>query len=94
MTVGDADPLLSQSQDLIARLEELGVEVDSLRPPPDHIPPLAHEYQFDVELDGARGALDAIGAFVRRIGDGRPTGREWSRRRRPTRDGVTLVATR
>ena len=67
MTVGNADPLLSQSQDLIARLEELGVEVDSPLPPPDHIPPLAHEHQFDVELEGARGALDAIGAFVRRI---------------------------
>jgi acetyl esterase/lipase len=66
VTVGNADPLRSQSQHLIERLEALGVAVERLLYPADHVPPLSHEYQFNVELEEARAALGAIVAFVRR----------------------------
>jgi acetyl esterase len=67
VTVGNVDPLRSQSEQLIRRLEEVGVHVERLLYPADHAPALSHEYQFDLELEDARAALDDIAAFVRRI---------------------------
>jgi acetyl esterase/lipase len=72
VTVGNADPLRSQSEHLIRRLDELGVDVERLLYPADHVPALSHEYQFNLELEDARAALDAIAAFVRRIAGSRP----------------------
>lgn len=66
VTVGNVDPLLAQSQHLVDRLEEVGAASDTLFFPPEHTPPLSHEYQFDLELEDARRALDAIAAFIRR----------------------------
>ncbi|MCC5952022.1 MAG: alpha/beta hydrolase [Acidimicrobiia bacterium] len=66
VTVGNVDPLLAQSQRLVERFEELGVPVECLLYPPDHTPALSHEYQFDLELDDARAALEAIVRFIDR----------------------------
>jgi acetyl esterase/lipase len=66
LTVGNADPLDAQSRALAATLADAGVEVDTLFYPPDHEPPLAHEYQWELHLDDARVAFDRIVDFLRR----------------------------
>ncbi|MCD9623968.1 alpha/beta hydrolase [Rhabdothermincola salaria] len=65
VTVGNADPLAPQSDELVGALEAAGVVHDALRFPGDHQPALEHEYQFDLDLDDARLALDRMVAFVR-----------------------------
>jgi acetyl esterase len=64
VTVGNADPLRAHSTVLAAALEAAGVEVDSLFFPPDHQPPLAHEYQFHLDLADAHEALTRLIAFL------------------------------
>jgi acetyl esterase/lipase len=66
LTVGNADPLDGQSRALARTLTDLGVAVDTLFYPPDHEPPLGHEYQWELDLDDARDAFDRIVGFVRR----------------------------
>lgn len=65
VTAGNADPLEPQSRSLVAALRASGVEVDALLWAADHAPGLGHEYQFDLELDEGRVALERIVAFVR-----------------------------
>lgn len=64
ITSGNGDPLTPQAVALAERLAGLGVRVDSLFFPADHVPPLPHEYQFN--LDGAPGrqALERMMALV------------------------------
>lgn len=64
---GNGDPLLPHSVALAEALSAQSAEVDRLFFPPDHAPPLPHEYQFD--LDGAAGrlALERAVAFLRRV---------------------------
>jgi acetyl esterase/lipase len=66
VTVGNADPLAEHSQALVAALTGHGVEVDALFFPPDHEPPLAHEYQFRLDGAEAQHALSRIVDFFRR----------------------------
>jgi acetyl esterase/lipase len=66
LTVGNADSLAPQSEALAARLEQLGVDVETLFYPADHQPPLPHEYQFDLETTEAQGALERLIAFLHR----------------------------
>jgi acetyl esterase/lipase len=66
VTAGESDPLAPQSEALAAVLGERGVEVDALFFPPDHDPPAGHEYQFELDTDAGRLALDRIVAFLRR----------------------------
>jgi acetyl esterase/lipase len=66
LTVGNADPLASQSAALAAKLASCGVDTDTLFYPPEHQPPLGHEYQFDLDLDDARTALTRLVSFVQR----------------------------
>jgi acetyl esterase/lipase len=63
LTAGNADPLAPQSAALAALLTAKGVEVDTLFYPPDHQPPLGHEYQFDLDLEDGRIALQRLLAF-------------------------------
>jgi acetyl esterase len=65
VSAGNADPLLPQSVALVERLRALGVSTDVLFFDAGHQPPLAHEYQFD--LDGAAGrlALERVSRFLR-----------------------------
>jgi acetyl esterase/lipase len=69
VTVGNADPLAPQTDQLQAALERVGVELDALRVAADHLPALGHEYQFDVRLDEAGAALSRIAAFLERHRD-------------------------
>jgi hypothetical protein len=48
---------------LAAALRDKAVEVETLFYPPEHVPALGHEYQFTIELDDARAALDRLLAF-------------------------------
>lgn len=66
LTVGNTDPLRTQTEGFIRALERAGVEVESLSYPSEHRPPLSHEYQFDLELVDARLALERIAAFLYR----------------------------
>ena len=67
VSAGNGDPLLPHSLGLAATLERLGSDVDTLFFPADHEPPLAHEYQFDLDGDAGRLALDRAVAFLRRV---------------------------
>lgn len=69
VTVGNADPLAPQSDQLQAALEHAGIETEALRFAADHRPALGHEYQFDVRLDEASVALSLISAFLTRHRD-------------------------
>ena len=66
ITVGNVDPLAPQSAALATRLASHSVDTDALFYPPDHQPPLGHEYQFDLDLDDARNALTRFVAFLQR----------------------------
>lgn len=68
---GNADPLTdAQSKPLAAKLNSLGVNVDSLFWPNDETPALPHEYQFKLDLAAAQTALTRTLAFVAaRFGD-------------------------
>jgi acetyl esterase/lipase len=65
ITAGNADPLLAHSTALAARLEEVGVRVETLFYPAEHTPRLPHEYQFDLNSVDGRNALERIDAFLR-----------------------------
>jgi acetyl esterase len=67
ISAGNADPLLPQSLLMERALRARGVAVDSLFFAPDHVPPLSHEYQFN--LDGAAGktALSRSVAWLQRL---------------------------
>ncbi|MCA1006795.1 alpha/beta hydrolase [Rhodococcus hoagii] len=63
---GNADGLTEkQSKALASRLTELGVAVTTVFYPDDHEPPLAHEYQFDLDTADGRNALDRTIEFLR-----------------------------
>jgi acetyl esterase len=64
ISVGNADPLAPQSVALAGALRAQGVEVDALFFPPDHDPPLGHEYQLLLSTDAGRLAFDRAVAFL------------------------------
>lgn len=66
LTVGNADPLASQSVALASALRSKRVPVETLFYPSDHQPALGHEYQFDLDLPEARTALYRLTAFCER----------------------------
>lgn len=57
ISAGNADPLVSQSRAMADALARQNVKVDSLFFPPDHVPALPHEYQFDLDGQAGRQAL-------------------------------------
>lgn len=62
---GNGDPLTpTQSQPLAAKLEGLGVDVTSVFYPEDHEPSLPHEYQFHLDFEDARTALQSTIDFL------------------------------
>lgn len=64
ISAGNADPLLRHSTALAETLASHGVSVDSLFFPSDYAPGLPHEYQFNLDTDAGRLALDRSGAFL------------------------------
>lgn len=68
ISVGNADPLAPHSKLLAETLAKRGAKVETLFFPDNHVPPLAHEYQFDLDTLAARVALARVTAFARRVG--------------------------
>jgi Esterase/lipase len=66
ITAGNMDPLLAHSINLSNSLIEKSVPLDTLFYPDDHIPALGHEYQFDLDKDDAKNALDRMVLFAQR----------------------------
>jgi acetyl esterase/lipase len=64
VSVGNGDELRPQSMALADRLEKSGVRVERLIFGDDQIPPLPHEYQFDLSRPEARLALERSAAFL------------------------------
>lgn len=64
---GNADPLTdSQSVPLAERLRGLGVDVTAVFYPADHRPALGHEYQFKLDNEDGRWALERTIEFLRK----------------------------
>lgn len=64
ISVGNDDPLEGQSKAFAAKLDSLGVPVDRLFYADDFDPPLPHEYQFNLDSEAGRRALDRSVAFL------------------------------
>ncbi len=64
VSAGNADPLEPQSTAFADALRRQGVVVDTLFFPKNHQPPLGHEYQFDLDGEAGRTALDRAAAFA------------------------------
>jgi acetyl esterase len=64
ISAGNADPLLPQSRAMADKLASLGVAVDTLFFADDHQPPLGHEYQFGLDTEAGRQALERATAFL------------------------------
>lgn len=66
---GNADPLAPQALALAQKPAGLGVHVDTLFFPADRVPPLPHEYQFNLDEPAGQEALNQMLAFLGTIGD-------------------------
>lgn len=64
ITVGNDDPLKSQSFVMAARLQQLGVPTDTLFYPEQHPVDLPHEYQFNLDDRDAQVALQRMLGFL------------------------------
>ncbi len=66
ITAGNADPLEEQSTVFAKKLASLDVQTDTLFYPNNHQPALPHEYQFNLDTEDGKQALDRIVAFAKR----------------------------
>lgn len=64
ISAGNADPLEPHSRALAAALEAKGVKVDALFFPKDYTPALPHEYQFNLDNEAGRQAMERSVAFL------------------------------
>ncbi len=64
VSVGNVDPLAPQSKTIADAIKTQGIEVTTLFFPADYSPPLPHEYQFNLESDAGREALDRLDGFI------------------------------
>ncbi|MEZ0447055.1 alpha/beta hydrolase [Cellulomonas sp. ICMP 17802] len=67
VSCGNADPALRHSLSLVATLERLDVPHETLFFDDDHVPPVGHEFQFHVDTDAGRLALETIQKFVAQL---------------------------
>lgn len=67
ISAGNADPLLPQSQELAKKLRALNVQADTLFFRATHQPPLPHEYQFNLDTEEGRTALERSVAFMKQL---------------------------
>jgi len=65
---GNADPFAPQAVAIAQNLARLGVRVDSLFFPANHVPPVPHEYQFNLDEPAGQEALSRMLAFLSAIG--------------------------
>jgi acetyl esterase/lipase len=61
---GNGDPLVPQALALAQKLGGLGVNVETLFFPTDRVPPLPHEYQFNLDKPAGREALKRMLGFL------------------------------
>ncbi len=72
ISVGNADPLAPLSYGLKQRADELGIANEALFFPPDHAPPLPHEYQFNLDSEAGQLALErSVNFLSARVGNAR-----------------------
>jgi acetyl esterase/lipase len=64
ISAGNGDPLIPQSLLMADALEAKGVRVERLFFPEDYSPSLPHEYQFNLDMEAGRLALDRSVAFL------------------------------
>jgi len=64
VSAGNADPLEPHSRALVAALNANHVKVEGLFFPKDYTPALPHEYQFNLDIDAGRQALQRSVAFL------------------------------
>jgi acetyl esterase/lipase len=64
ISAGNADPLGPQSVALAKALKTRGAKVDELFFPKDYAPPLGHEYQFDLDTEAGKLALERAAAWL------------------------------
>lgn len=64
ISAGSADPLEGQSRQLVEALVAQGVDVEQLFFDKHHQPPLAHEYQFNLDGKAGQQALEAMLKFA------------------------------
>lgn len=64
VSAGNADPLEPHSRALVSALEAQGVKVDALFFPKDYSPALPHEYQFNLDNEAGRLAMERSVAFL------------------------------
>jgi acetyl esterase len=69
VSAGNADPLGPQSVAMADAIRAQGVATDTLFFPADHKPPLGHEYQFNLDQDAGREALERLVAFLNKWKD-------------------------
>ncbi|MFN6933620.1 MAG: alpha/beta hydrolase [Tsuneonella sp.] len=67
VSAGNADPLGPQSVNLAKALQGHGVATQTLFFPADYKPPLAHEYQFDLDSEAGRLALQRSTDWLRSL---------------------------
>lgn len=61
---GNGDPLAPQALALAQKLDGLGVNLETLFFPTDRVPPLPHEYQFNLDEPAGREALKRMLGFL------------------------------
>ncbi len=66
ISVGNKDPLSIHSHDLASKLSSKGVMVDSLFFPDNYWPGLPHEYQFNLDNEAGKLALERTIKFLSR----------------------------
>lgn len=64
ISVGNGDPLRAQSEALARKLIQLNVKADTLFYAPGYIPLLPHEYQFNLDTDAGKDALEKSTRFL------------------------------
>jgi len=64
ISAGNTDPLAPQSYAFARTVAALGVPVDTLFFPDNYTPALHHEYQFDLDTEAGRLALDSSTTFL------------------------------
>lgn len=64
ISVGNGDPLAPHSVALAEALQTRGVRVETVFFPADYAPPLAHEYQFNLDSEAGRKALESSVRFL------------------------------
>ncbi len=67
ISVGNGDGLNVQSKALARKLATLNVKVDTLFFAHDYAPSLPHEYQFNLDIDAGKQALDRSVQFIQEL---------------------------